>query len=101
MRRYDEPIEVVEREGEPVRFRWNRKRWHVTDIETRWVETADWWHSPRVRAARGSAETASSADLLSEHAFWRVVAIAEGSQSSGVYELAYHDGQWRLYRAVD
>jgi len=107
MRRYDEAIEVRpglvgDHEG-PERFRWRRRLWLVTEVQTRWVETADWWNSPQVRAARGDVDAAEGGDLLAEEEVWRVVATPGGAGESGVYELGHSwgSGTWRLRRVVD
>lgn len=57
MRRYDETIEVRqglvgEVEG-PAHFLWRHRLWRVLELQTRWIETANWWNSAQVRAARG------------------------------------------------
>ena len=59
MRRYDETIEVRqglvgEVEG-PAHFLWRHRLWRVLELQTRWIETADWWNSAQVRAARTRA----------------------------------------------
>ena len=97
MRRYDEPIAVRSGEGEgagnPVEFLWRRRLWRVLDVETRWVETADWWTRP-------------GDDLLAEAEVWRVVAASSRASEPGVYELACGASgeggqQWRLRAVVD
>lgn len=110
MRRYDEAIEVRQglvgdAEG-PAQFLWRRKLWKVTELQTRWVETADWWNSGQARAARGDntiVDDDPDGDLLGETEVWRVVA-ADGRQgNTGVYELArsWGSGAWRLRTVVD
>jgi hypothetical protein len=107
MRRYDEPIEVRQGligalEG-PAQFLWRRRLWQVTEVQTRWVETADWWNSPLIRAARGDLEEVADRDLLAEEEIWRVVAAPGRAGEPGVYELAHAwaDGAWRLRTVVD
>ena len=62
MRRYDEAIEVrqglVGDDEGPAQFLWRRRLWKVIELQTRWVETADWWNSTQVRAARGDGTIA-------------------------------------------
>ncbi|MBK8460363.1 MAG: hypothetical protein IPL43_09460 [Micropruina sp.] len=108
MRRYDEPIEVRQGligtlEG-PAQFLWRRRLWRVTEVQTRWVETADWWNSPLIQAARGDLDDAAAGrDLLAEEEVWRVVAAPGRAGEAGAYELAHAwtDGAWRLRRVVD
>lgn len=101
MRRYDDAIDVRHLDGEPVTFRWRRRHWLVTAIQTRWVETADWWNSPQVRIARGAVAEDLGDDLLGEREVWRVSAHPVGIDHTGVFELASRDGEWRLARVVD
>ncbi|HBX80284.1 MAG: DUF6504 family protein [Propionibacteriaceae bacterium] len=101
MRRYDDAIEVRHLDGEPVTFTWRRRHWLVTEVETRWVETADWWNSPQVRIARGSVAEDLGDDLLGEREVWRVIAHPVGVEYAGVFELTCRDGQWTLRRVVD
>ena len=109
MRRYDEAIEVrqgmVGGDEGPAQFLWRHRLWKVLELQTRWVETADWWNSAQVRAARGDDESADSADddLLGEQEIWRVVAADGRLGESGVYELArsWGSGAWRLRTVVD
>ncbi len=107
MRRYDEMIEVRPglvgiHEG-PAQFLWRRRLWRVTEVQTRWLETSDWWNSPQVRAVRGDLDAAEGGDLLGEEEVWRVVASPGRSGEAGVYELAHAwgSGEWRLRRVVD
>jgi len=57
VRRYNEAIEVrqglVGDDEGPAQFLWRHRLWKVLELQTRWVETADWWNSAQVRAARG------------------------------------------------
>lgn len=125
MRRYDEAIEVrqglVDDDEGPVQFLWRRRLWKVLELQTRWVETADWWNSGQVRAARGDTAaragttvddtegidgtdgTDDTDDLLGEQEIWRVVAVDGRLGTSGVYELArsWGSGRWRLRTVVD
>ena len=97
MRRYDEPIEVrselIGDEVGPAGFVWRRRWWRVMEVETRWMETADWWSDP-------------GGDLLAESEIWRVVAADGRTGTSGVYELACGPGAsgapaWRMRAVVD
>lgn len=97
MRRYDDPIDVqseqVGDEATPARFVWRNRLWRVLSVETRWMETADWWSDP-------------GDDLLAESEIWRVVAANGRTSTPGVYELACRAGgaegpAWRLRRVVD
>ena len=94
MRRYDEAIDVrsdeVDGDRAPVQFLWRRRLWKVLQVETRWLETADWWSRP-------------GDDLLAESEVWRVVAAPGRSGEPGVYELACPagGGDWRLRAVVD
>ena len=112
MRRYDETIEVrqglVGDDEGPAVFLWRHRVWKVTELQTRWVETAAWWNSAQVRAARGDDSDTGSAtdgtdDLLGEQEIWRVVAADGRLGEPGVYELArsWDSGSWRLRAAVD
>ncbi|MBK8447835.1 MAG: hypothetical protein IPL41_14435 [Micropruina sp.] len=133
MRRYNEAIEVrqglVGDDEGPAQFLWRHRLWKVLELQTRWVETADWWNSTQVRAARGETPAArggtpgsgsrttgsgphaagsgtaddDSDDLLGEQEIWRVVAADGRNGSSGVYELArsWGSGAWRLRTVVD
>ncbi|MCW3157126.1 DUF6504 family protein [Micropruina sonneratiae] len=109
MRRYDETIEVrqglVGDDEGPAVFLWRHKVWKVTELQTRWVETAAWWNSAQVRAARGDDTPGAEADddLLGEQEVWRVVAADGRLGVPGVYELArsWGSGSWRLRAAVD
>ena len=124
MRRYNEAIEVrqglVGDDEGPAQFLWRHRLWKVLELQTRWVETADWWNSTQVRAARGdltptdptatdgpattTGHTDSDGDdLLGEQEIWRVVAADGRFGTSGVYELArsWGSGAWRLRTVVD
>ena len=109
MRRYDEAIEVrqglVGDDEGPAQFFWRHRVWKVTELQTRWVETSDWWNSGRARAARGDStgddKADESGDLLGEQEIWRVVAADGRLGTSGVYELALGNGRWRLRTVVD
>ena len=112
MRRYDEAIEVrqglVGDDEGPAQFLWRRRLWKLIELQTRWVETADWWNSTQVRAARGDGTIADVTadgddDLLGEQEIWRVVAADGRLGTSGVYELArsWGSGAWRLRTMVD
>ncbi|HSN44002.1 MAG TPA: DUF6504 family protein [Propionibacteriaceae bacterium] len=67
MRRYDEPIEVRlgsqvgDRAEGPAQFLWRNRLWRVLEVQSRWVESSDWWNGPSVRAARGVEEDAGRA----------------------------------------
>ena len=54
MRRYDEEIEVrtglIGTQEGPAHFSWRRRIWRVSQVETRWLETADWWRGAQVEA---------------------------------------------------
>jgi len=107
VRRYDEQIDVrpglVAGTDGPAQFVWRRRLWRVTEVQTRWVETADWWNSPQVRAARGDSEDADGGDLLREEEIWRVVASPGRERDAGIYELAHAwgSGRWMLRAVVD
>jgi hypothetical protein len=98
MRRYDEEIEVrtglIGTQEGPAHFSWRRRIWRVSQVETRWLETADWWRSAQVEAA---------GDLLGEEEIWRVVASPGTAAGSGVYELVHSwgSGRWRLRAVMD
>ena len=87
----------------PAQFVWRRRVWRVTEVQTRWVETADLVNSPQVRAARGDSEGADGGDLLREEEIWRVVASPGRERDAGVYELAHAwgSGRWMLRAVVD
>lgn len=108
MRRYDEEIEVrtglIGSQEGPAHFSWRRRVWRVSQVQQRWLETADWWRGAQVEAVHGdSTEAAGAGDLLDEEEIWRVVASAGASAASGVYELAHSwgSGQWRLRAVMD
>ena len=107
MRRYDEEIEVrtglIGSDEGPAHFSWRRRILRVTQVQNRWVETADWWRGAQVEAARGDAPEAADADLLGEEEIWRVVASPGAAARSGVYELAHSwgSGRWRLRAVMD
>ncbi|HEY3548288.1 MAG TPA: DUF6504 family protein [Propionicimonas sp.] len=108
MRRYDEEIEVrtglIGTQEGPAHFSWRRRIWRVSQVQTRWLETADWWRGAQVEAARGDGpEVADAGDLLGEEEIWRVVASPGAAARSGVYELAHSwgDGRWRLRAVMD
>ena len=104
MRRYDEEIEVrtglIGTQEGPAHFSWRRRIWRVSQVQTRWLETADWWRSAQVEAARGDGpEVADAGDLLGEEEIWRVVASPGAAARSGVYELAHSWGRRPLAAA--
>lgn len=108
MRRYDEEIEVrtglIGTQEGPAHFSWRHRIWRVSQVQNRWLETADWWRSAQVEAARGDIdEPAETGDLLGEEEIWRVVASAGAAAASGVYELAHSwgSGRWRLRAVMD
>ncbi len=108
MRRYDEEIEVrtglIGTQEGPAHFSWRRRILRVSQVQQRWLETADWWRGAQVEAVHGEVVDASAVgDLLGEEEIWRVVASAGASAGSGVYELAHSwgSGQWRLRAVMD
>lgn len=112
MRSYDEEIDVrsgrVGQDEGPAQFIWRHRLWLIRRIQTRWLESAPWWESSAVRAARGEYATAEEADvtgtdLIAEQEIWRVEAANGRTGHEGVYELAHSwtTGQWRLLRVVD
>ncbi len=106
-RRYDEPIEVkpglVAGEEGPAQFLWRNRLWSVRAIESRWLETGEWWDGPAARAVRGDVVTDERDDRTDEHEIWRVVAAPGRSGQHGVCELAYASGtgRWRLRTVLD
>ena len=121
MRRRGDEIEVrLGRMDDPAQFVWRQQLWRVLAIESRWIESGEWWTSSQVRQARGEewvssgssserlvgstdAEAGESGDLLRESEVWRVEAANGMAGSRGVYELAHcvHDGAWRLRAVID
>jgi hypothetical protein len=88
-RRYlREPVDVVEREGQPTSFRWRGRRYVIRAVLAHWVEAMPWWSG---RRASG------------EHALrhvWRVEA-AGGTGVVGAYDLHQQSDGWRLARVLD
>lgn len=85
-KRYREPLEEIECEGErPVAFAWRGRRYRVTGVLGHWREDPGWWARPN----GGAAVRIEQADL------WRVEA------GDGVYELVHRGGSWRLDRIWD
>ncbi|MGJ6981038.1 DUF6504 family protein [Aestuariimicrobium soli] len=119
VRRRGDAIEVrLGRMDDPAQFLWRDQLWRVLAIESRWIESGEWWTSAQVRAARGdedwqhgplggaagtatlsrevttpaprpSTGGADDADLLRECEVWRVEAANGMAGSRGVYELAH------------
>jgi hypothetical protein len=108
--------------NDPAQFLWRGQLWRVLAIESRWIESGEWWTSSQVRAARGDDDwehqrlgggTATmsrqhpgpgdDADLLRESEVWRVEAANGMAGSRGIYELAhrFHDGAWQLRTVID
>lgn len=92
-RRYraaDAVIEVAEGDsGEPVGFRWRRRRYEVRAVLARWVEAMPWW----VDRAGG------------QRWVWRVEAVSR-TGDTGVYDLyRVHRGdtrhEWGLAQVID
>lgn len=107
MRNYNESIEVqmgcVGDDEGPERFLWRNRLWRVLGVQSRWIESGEWWNGPAVRAARGDEALAESSDLLCEQELWRVEAANGLAGSRGIYELAHvwSDGSWQLRSVVD
>ena len=107
MRRYDEEIEVrtglIGTQEGPAHFSWRRRIWRVSQVQTRRLETAEWWRGAQVEAARGDAPEVADGDLLGEEEIWRVVASPGAAAGSGVYELvhSWSSGSWRLRAVMD
>ncbi len=80
MQRYEEPVEVRRREGDPEQgpeqFLWRGRLWQVRRVLAHQVETGERW---RVEAGRGPAG------------------------GTGVFELALDraDGRWQLVGSHD
>jgi hypothetical protein len=92
-KRYREPLEEIECEGErPVAFAWRGRRYRVTGVLGHWREDPGWWARPG-----GAAVRIEQADL------WRVEADARApaADGAGVYELVCRGGAWRLDRVWD
>ena len=92
-KRYREPLEEIECEGErPVAFAWRGRGYRVTGVLGHWREDPGWW------ARSGGAPVRSEqADL------WRVEAEvrAPAGAGAGVYERVRRGGAWRLDRVWD
>ncbi|WP_203566904.1 DUF6504 family protein [Aestuariimicrobium ganziense] len=104
MRRHHDPVQVrLGREEDPVQFVWREQLWRVLAVESRWIESGQWWTSPAVRAARGEELPEAENDLLCEIEVWRVEAANGMAGSRGIYELAHtwNDGAWQLRTVVD
>lgn len=121
MRRHDDPIEVrhgrigegiLGLEGDqlegPAQFLWRNRLWRVLGVQSRWIESGQWWTGPGVRAARGESldeadEADGGGDLLCEQEVWRVEAANGREGSRGVYELAHAwaTDSWQLRAVVD
>lgn len=71
MRRYDEPIEVkaglVAGQEGPAQFLWRNRLWSVREIESRWLETGDWWDGPAARAVRGELDDPTDSEPYDSH----------------------------------
>lgn len=90
-KRYREPLEEIECEGErPVAFAWRGRRYRVTGVLGHWREDPGWWARPN-----GAPVRIEQADL------WRVEAAGRRGTAAGVYELARRGGAWRLDRVWD
>lgn len=90
-KRYREPLEEIECEGErPVAFAWRGRRYRVTGVLGHWREDPGWWARPN-----GTPVRIEQADL------WRVEAAGRRGTAAGVYELARRGGAWRLDRVWD
>ncbi|CAM3679738.1 hypothetical protein GCM10009799_39710 [Nocardiopsis rhodophaea] len=85
---YGVPITVVEREGRPQRFTWERRIYTVRRIIDHWVTLRTDW-------------AAGARDRLPRRTFWRVE--AGSGRGPGVYELRHDSdsGQWLLARVWD
>ncbi|MDQ1629754.1 MAG: hypothetical protein QOI54_3498 [Actinomycetota bacterium] len=104
-RRYDEPVEVRRRDGEPVEFLWRERLYVIRAVLARWVETGAWWQA----ATAGSAALAPDADSLAlsaERELWRVEAGRGRELGSGVFDLCFDwtaraGAGWSLTRVLD
>jgi hypothetical protein len=106
MRTYNEPIHVragvVAGLEAPAQFLWRDRLWLVREVQTRWLETGEWWDGPAARAVRGE-EASGGEEVSAEEEVWRVVAANGRAGHAGVYELAHacQTGEWHLRSVVD
>lgn len=108
-RRYDDPIEVRQRDGEPAEFLWRTRLYVVQTVLSRWVETAAWWQAAAVAPTEGSSALTSdlaSAALRRERELWRVAASRGRVHGTGVFDLCFDWSPrtgtgWTLARTLD
>ncbi len=85
----------------PVRFRWRRRTYVITEILGRWIEAGSWWAGAgaALRTETGVAPERPQTERL----VWRVEARTTGR--TGVFDLcetdARSDAPWLLLAAVD
>ncbi len=107
-RRYRDPIRVWQgpHQGDaigavPVRFRWRRRTYVVTEILGRWIEAGSWW--PAAGAALRVESGLAPDRPHQDRRVWRVEARATGR--TGVFDLcqteAHADAPWVLLAALD
>jgi hypothetical protein len=91
-RRYDEPVDVEHRDGEPVAFVRRGRRHVVRAVLAHWWETGAWWMRPDLGAGPGD----------DEHELWRVEAAA-GGRSVVVLELSRSQStaRWTVRAVLD
>lgn len=77
----DQPVQVVMQGHRPRAFKW-RGQWHYIErFLDYWIETGEWWKSPR-----RSPET-------------HVLRVL--SKTGGLFEIEYSQGSWKLYKIYD
>ncbi|MFY9188382.1 MAG: DUF6504 family protein [bacterium] len=80
MRLVEHPVTVTATDGGPHFFQWRKKRYFVTAVLERWVDTGAWWENEP------------------EKVFYRLLA-----DDGGLYELYQEriSGCWFLYKVYD
>ena len=73
-------------DGDPVGFRWSRRRYRVRSVLAHWVEATAWWQG-------------SNGSKSQTREVWRVEATHTGT--CGVYDLALVADVWQLVRVID
>ena len=77
MKKYHESIDVAPDRGQPARFRWRGRIYHVRQILDFWVYRGRWWSTEEKRA------------------YLRV------GTDGGVFEIYRLNGHWLLSRVLD
>ena len=97
VRRYEEPIEVRERDAsQPDAFVWRGRLYVVRAVLDHWQERRTWWRDVR----EGSDVLADAR----ERRVWRVEASPGRLAGVGVYDIGaegFEPSRWRLLRIAD